>query len=188
MADIERYLNGIESQHIAKPKFMAHLTALLKKADDVTSLVTDMPRLFSTKVATGAQLDLLGALIGADRKFSVSSPSLDDDTYRKIILTRIVQNQWNGTNGSFRDIWDAAVGSELGATFYDNQDMTMDIQLTGSTEADMIEMILRGYIIPKPAGVGLNVELTDTAVWENGSMAAAAKVSAVTFSTSITVQ
>ncbi|MBR2226759.1 MAG: DUF2612 domain-containing protein [Bacteroidales bacterium] len=171
--DIQRYLDDIESQHASKPKYMAHVTALLEKVDDVTRVVKDMPQAFYVREAVGAQLDVDGGMVGVDRRFPpVSIPGmpalLDDDTFRKVILARIVQNGWDGTNERFKEMWDATVGGELDATYRDNQDMTMDIHITGYTEPTMIEMILRGFIVPKPGGVGLNVELTDDTILEGG--------------------
>ena len=179
--DIQRYLDGIESQHATKPKFMAHVTALLEKVDDVTRVVKDMPRAFYVREAVGAQLDVDGGIVGVDRRFPpVSIPGmptlLDDETFRKVILARIVQNGWDGTNETFKDMWDATAGGELDAVYYDNQDMSMDIHITGYTEPTMIEMILRGYIVPKPGGVGLNVELTDDTIMEGGTMNAASDI------------
>ena len=179
--DIQRYLDDIESQHATKPKYMAHVTALLEKVDDVTRVVKDMPQAFHVREAVGAQLDLDGAIVGVDRRFPpVSIPGmpalLDDDTFRKVILARIVQNQWDGTNERFKEMWDATVGGELDAVYFDNQDMSMDIHITGYTEPTMIEMILRGYIVPKPGGVGLNVELTDDAIMDGGTMNADAAI------------
>ena len=173
--DIQRYLDDIESQHASKPKYMAHVTALLEKVDDVTRVVKDMPRAFYVREAVGAQLDMDGGLVGVDRRFPPVSipgmpPLLDDDTFRKVLLARIVQNQWDGTNERFKEMWDATVGGELDATYRDNQDMSMDIHITGYTEPTMIEMILRGYIVPKPGGVGLNVELTDDTIMDGGTL------------------
>ncbi|MBQ3476977.1 MAG: DUF2612 domain-containing protein [Clostridia bacterium] len=173
--DIQRYLDDIESQHASKPKYMAHVTALLEKVDDVTRVVKDMPRAFYVRDAVGAQLDVDGGIVGVDRRFPpVSIPGmpalLDDDTFRKVLLARIVQNGWDGTNERFKEMWDATVGGELDAIYFDNQDMSMDIHITGYTEPTMIEMILRGFIVPKPGGVGLNVEMTDDTVLEGGPM------------------
>lgn len=175
--DIQRYLDDIESQHASKPKYMAHVTALLEKVDAVTRVVKDMSKAFNVREAVGAQLDVDGGIVGVDRRFPPVSipgipPMLDDDTFRKVILARIVQNQWDGTNERFKEMWDATVGGELDAIYRDNQDMSMDIHITGYTEPTMIEMILRGFIIPKPGGVGLNVELTDETIMEGDALAA----------------
>ena len=179
--DIQRYLDDIESQHATKPKYMAHVTALLQKVDDVTRVVKDMPKAFHVREAVGAQLDVDGEMVGVDRRFPpVSipgmSPLLDDDTFRKVLLARIVQNGWDGTNERFKEMWDATVGGELEAVYRDNQDITMDIHITGYTDPTMIEMILRGFIVPKPGGVGLNVELTDDTDMDGGTMNADADV------------
>lgn len=173
MADIQRYLDKVESQHRTKPRFMAHLEALLTPIDDVCTVIKDMPRQFHVKDAVGAQLDVDGGIVGVDRRFPPIQipglpPALDDETFRKILLSRVVQNQWDGTNETFISIWKDAVGDYLDASYYDNQDMSMDVHITGQTEPALIEMILRGYIIPKPMGVGVNVELTDGVYADGG--------------------
>lgn len=179
--DIQRYLDGIESQHSSKPKFMSLLTAVLEKVDGVYGCAKDMPLDFNVHTAIGNQLDIIGTLVGIDRRFPpIEIPGLptllDDDTYRKVILARIVHNQWDGTNEKFREIWDVAVGDELNATYRDNQDMTMSISIIGQIEPTMIEMILRGYIVPKPMGVGLNVTLSEEVIVEEGGIYADATV------------
>lgn len=173
MADIQRYLDRVESQHRTKPRFMATLEAVLTPVDDVCTVIKDMPRLFHVKEAVGAQLDIDGGIVGVDRRFPpIQIPglpaTLDDETFRKILLSRIVQNQWDGTNETFISIWKDAVGDYLDASYYDNQDMSMDVHITGQTEPALIEMILRGYIIPKPMGVGVNVKLTDGVYADGG--------------------
>lgn len=173
MADIQRYLDRVESQHRSKPRFMATLEAVLTPVDDACTVIKDMPRQFHVKDAVGAQLDIDGGIIGADRRFPpIQIPGLpavlDDETFRKILLSRVVQNQWDGTNETFISIWKDAVGDYLDASYYDNQDMSMDVHITGQTEPALIEMILRGYIIPKPMGVGVNVKLTDGVYADGG--------------------
>ena len=39
----------------------------------------------------------------------------------------------------------------------------MDMQIIGQLEPPMLEMILRGYIIPKPMGVGMSLTVTQEA-------------------------
>lgn len=167
--DIERYLDRIESQHKTKPKFMGTVTTVLEKLDPAHAVAKQLPREFYVYEATGAQLDIIGQIVGIDRKFPpVNIPGLpeylDDDTYRKVILARIVQNQWDGSYEKFREIWDATLRGILDATYYDNQDMTMDVHITGQTPPTLIEMLLRGYIIPKPMGVGMTLTISEEVV------------------------
>ena len=70
-SDIQRYLNGIESQHSAKPRFMQHLTEILEKIDGATGAAKDMPIAFFIEEAVGNQLDILGKLIGITRIITI---------------------------------------------------------------------------------------------------------------------
>lgn len=162
--DIQRYLDSIGS-HNVKPRFMATLQAILEKIDAGTMVAKDIPLEFYVQSAKGQQLDLLGQIVGADRRFPpVTVPgypeTLPDDLFRMVILAKIVQNQWDGTGDGFREIWESTLDSIMDATYYDNQDMTMDAAIEGELEPLMVEMILHGYILPKPMGVRMNVGVT----------------------------
>lgn len=167
--DIQRYLDGIESQHKTKEKFMTHLTGVLEMIDAAHICSKDMPRAFYIHNAVGKQLDTVARYIGGDRRFPPVAipgipPLLTDDVFRKVLLAKIVQNQWDGTEETFREIWENTFRDEIDANYYDNQDMTMDVNVYGYTEPIMVELILAGYIIPKPNGVGLNVNIAERVV------------------------
>ena len=162
MADIQRYLDGIESQHQSAPKFMATATVLLEKVDGAHQLMKDMPAYFNVNDAVGNQQDILGERVGTDRRHSVmdipgAAELLDDESFRRVLLTKVVQNQWNGTGKKFLEIWETAFGSTIEATWYDNQDMSMDVYLVGDIPLDLVRMIQRGYYIPRPMGVGMSI-------------------------------
>ena len=152
---------------------LAGILAACPMTESVTNYaLTDLSAVADYEVVTGESQSAVTTPLdpgdGVDEgKFMLY---LDDDTFRKVLLARIVQNGWDGTNERFKEMWDATVGGELDAVYRDNQDMSMDIHITGYTEPTMIEMILRGYIVPKPGGVGLNVELTDDTIIEGGTM------------------
>lgn len=157
--DIKRYLKGIGSQHQPMPRFMAHLTRILEKLDAAHGIAKDLPQKFHVMTAEGKQLDAIAVSVGVDRKSIPAGifdgTELDDDTFRKIILAKIAQNQWDGTFETFRDLWDATLGSWLDAEFTDNQDMTVSVGISGSLSPLMSSLVLGGYIIPKPMGVEL---------------------------------
>jgi len=171
--DVERYLDLIGSQYqgIQPPpgktesRFMAHTRYVLELFDDPHRVLKDIPGLFNVQTATGEQLDIIGTLVGADRRFPpVSIPGypslLDDDMFRMVVLAKIMNNQWDGTNGSFRELWDNTIGAWMEAQYIDNQDMTITALINGTIEPILTELILAGYIVPKPAGVGMNVYIT----------------------------
>ena len=160
--DIQRYLDDIESQHASKPKYMAHMTALLEKVDDATQVIKEMPTVFDIYSAVGQQLDILGEIVGIDRRHSIvdlpdASELLDDKSFRLVILTKIIQNQWDGTGEKFQEIWNSAFGTMIESSWHDNQDMTIDLSIVGDIPYDLVLMIQRGYYLPKPMGVGMNI-------------------------------
>ena len=167
--DIQEYLDGIESQHKTAANYMSHLSKVLEYIDAAHMVAKDMPRDFYVHEAVGKQLDIVALNIGADRRFPpVSipglSPTLSDDVFRKVLLAKIIQNQWDGTEEHFQEIWDATMAGEMDAVYHDNQDMSMDVDISGYTEPVMVELILAGYIVPKPLGVKMKVTIRQETV------------------------
>lgn len=162
MADIQRYLNLITSEHQNKPKFTAWLTAALSKIDDGSTLANELNTHFDIDNAIGNQLDILGDIVGAKRTLSFqptdgTSPILDDDTYRLVIQAKILRNRWDGTIPQMYELWNSIfAGTHLG--IQDNQDMSADVTISLFTRLQK-DLTSNGYIIPKPQGVKLNVIL-----------------------------
>ena len=161
-ADIQRYLDGIESQHQSKPKFMAMLKAILEKIDDATQLMNAINDAFDIEAAVGVQEDYLGDMVGVNRKIvepdaQIESVVLDDDSFRNVIQIEVTSNQWDGTYESLIEIWKNAVGKTIPVVCIDNQDMTIEMIVSGAISTDLIALILQGYYIPKPMGVGMTI-------------------------------
>lgn len=166
MADVQRYLDGIEAQHQSAPRYMATVKALLEKLDDGHEVLKSMPEAFSLDQAVGNQLDILGMIAGIDRRYTLdalpgAAELLDDDSFREVIRTKIIQNQWDGRGQSFQEIWNTAFRYVVQASWYDNQDMTVDINIDGQIPQDLVRLIRNGFYIPRPAGVGMNIIVTD---------------------------
>jgi hypothetical protein len=162
MADIQRYLNLITSEHQNKPKFTAWLTAALSKIDDGAILANELNTHFDIDDAIGNQLDILGDIVGVKRTLSFqptdgTSPILDDDTYRLVIQAKILRNRWDGTIPQMYELWNSIFpGTRLG--IQDNQDMSADITISLFSRLQK-DLTTNGYIIPKPQAVKLNVIL-----------------------------
>lgn len=162
MADIQRYLNLITSEHQNKPKFTAWLKATLSKIDDGTTLANEFNTYFDIDTAFGNQLDILGDIVGVKRRLSFqptdgTSPILDDDTYRLVIQAKILQNQWDGTIPQMYKLWNSIFpGTRL--IIQDNQDMSLNILISLFSRLQK-DLTSNGYILPKPQGVKLNVVL-----------------------------
>ena len=139
------------------PKLNAFLAVLLKKFDDVSQCLVKMDTALDLDSAVGAQLDVLGTVVGASRTVNFQpsnnvSPVLDDTTYRIYIKSKIAQNQWDGTRGSLYAIWQQLFpGGQLVLT--DNQNMTVDVTLRGTFTSILRDLITNGYIIPQSEAV-----------------------------------
>ena len=158
------YRRLITSQYQLAPKFLAWLTAALTAAltplDDATTCYATLRAGFDLDTALGAQLDTLGATVGAARRLPYQpedglDPVLDDATYRIFIKARIAQNHWNGTITSLQEIWTSLFpGGSIVLT--DSQNMTATVLLSGVFTALVKSLIVNGYIVPRPEGVLYN--------------------------------
>lgn len=151
------YLNLLTSQYKNSPKLQALVTMLLQKFDDVSQVLVQMDTALDLDAAVGAQLDMLGAVVAAKRTVAFQpsggvSPVLDDATYRLYIKAKIAQNQWDGTLPSLYPIW-AALFPSGSIIIIDNQNMSADITLKGAFTSIIQDLIVNGYIVPRPEGV-----------------------------------
>lgn len=158
----DKYLNRITSQHKIQPKYMAWLTALLEKLDDLAEVARQMDVSFDLDDAVGAQLDIIGQLVGVSRLLTFepqNAPSalLSDEDYRLILRARISLNQWDGSTAGIYQLWDD-IFPEATIEVVDNQDMSMAIRVYGFENQFASEYISHGYAAPKPQGVGINYE------------------------------
>jgi hypothetical protein len=147
------------------PLFNQWLLAVLQIATDITNLLQFLSGAFDLDFAVGAQLDVLGEIVGVGRvvPFQPSggvSPILDDTTYRLLIRATIANSQWDGTIGSLYPIWRSLFpGGQI--TIIDNQDMSANIIMTGSFNSIIQDLVSNGMIVPRPQAVLYNYEFGD---------------------------
>lgn len=151
------YLSLLTSQYTNSPKLNQLLYVLLKKFNDVSTVLVQMDTAFDIDFAVGVQLDMLGTVVGAARTVGFQpsngvSPVLDDATYRLYIKAKIAQNRWDGTIGGLYPIW-ATLFPDGQIIILDNQNMTADVTLTGAFTSIIQDLISNGYIVPRPEGV-----------------------------------
>lgn len=161
---VQKYLNRIESQHQPRSRFMAHVETLLDMLDGAYDVITKAPEYFNLATAVGRQLDVIGKRVGASRIVQIKNSSyyghvLDDTSYRAYIYARIFANHWNGTAEQFREIWLTTLGQIMDSDYYDNQNMSATIFVQGTLIPLVMDMILAGEIIPKPAAVGYSISV-----------------------------
>lgn len=157
------YASLVTSEYQISAKMLAWLDSNLSLYNDIIVCMQQFAIALDVNQAIGLQLDLLGAIIGQGRivGFQPSdgvSAVLDDDTYRLLLQCRIKNNHWDGKLDSLIDIWNSLFpGGTL--IVNDHQDMTVDLYVAGSFSSIIQDLILNGYIIPRPQAVKYTITL-----------------------------
>lgn len=169
MALYEGYLDLITSEHRIRPKYIAMVKKLLESTDSIMEISLTLPSYFDIDSAGGKQLDILGEQLGKSRvmpfnSITGNSSILTDDLYRILLKATIAKFNWQGGIEELYKYWDRLL-PDIKISTRDNQDMTIDIALVGVKNEQLKEMILLGYIIPKPQGVRLNMQVSANPVF-----------------------
>ena len=82
---------------------------------------------------------------------------IKDEVYRIMIKARIIHNIWKGNVLDLYEMWDNLFDETKGIQIQDLQDMSFNIVMIGDFPDIIRELIIHGYIIPKPAGVRINI-------------------------------
>lgn len=154
---IQYYLNLLASQYKLSPKFNPWLAKALQPLDDLTNCLAFLNQEYDVGVAFGQQLDWIGVLVGQSRTVAFQpsnnvSPTLTDAVYRILLQATIARNQWNGLLVSLPSIW-AGLFPSGRLIVNDNQNMSCTILLSGSFSSIIQDLIVNGYIVPRPEGV-----------------------------------
>jgi hypothetical protein len=83
---------------------------------------------------------------------------LSDSDYQSLLYAKIASNNWDGGMQSFQTILsDLFKGSGIVMKAYDNQNMSLDIYLSGTPPTALqIALLKAGLVVPQPAGVLIN--------------------------------
>ncbi|MDR7283536.1 hypothetical protein J2X84_002360 [Pseudomonas corrugata] len=185
MVDITDYTGKITSQYSDKPKFMAMVEAVAQCFVDVNLVTAGFPEDFDLDSAVDAQLDDVGLWVGVSRNipvalsgvyFSLDTPglgfdqgtwkgsfdpdtgitTLDNETYRTLLKTKIGANHWDGTLEQSKEILDSVFSGDSLVFIQDNQDMTITVGVAGKAPSAIeLALLTGGYIPIKPQSVGV---------------------------------
>jgi len=156
----------------------------LKTADGDYIVTADGDRLYIPVVnpigffeaCVGDQLDMLGEIIGQERRVyfeanpDLSPPTLaqwvelEDNDYRNLLKNKMMINTWDGKASTLQESWAQLYPGGI-ISIQDNQDMTVDITISGTFSDTVINLILNGYIIPRPQGVEYNIYYADLPIF-----------------------
>ena len=172
--EYSRYQDLIPSSHLirrdggdGRTNFDRYVEMALRQGIDFANLMESYVTAFNLDTATGAQLDILGALVGISRNLSVAveglNAVLDDDAYRLLIRGKIVANSWDGTNAGLVSMLQD-VFQDYEVSFTDNMDMSISFAVDGEISDNERLLILNGLVLMVPAGMGASVAVGNSAV------------------------
>lgn len=163
------YIALITSEHADKLKFVSYVYAFLNMISPAVDMLTDFDIIFALENAEGDQLDMLGSLVGVSRELPVQVediPSiLSDDTYRKVIKSKVFINHWDGTREGMEAIM-AEIFPNLPYEVIDNQNMEYSVSIVAPDLTDEDKALIEnGYILPKPSGVKCTYNILDSGLF-----------------------
>lgn len=187
----DEYVELITNQYSLSGNFVATVRALVQGSIDQSVAMADLVNHFSLDLAVGVQLDQVGLWVGFSRRVKVPIPSvffsfdnaglgfdlgvwqspndattglvfLDDATYRLMLRSKILANQFDGTNQRLQSLLQQLFAG-LGYSVFsqDNQDMSITIGIAGTVPTPLqLALLTSGLLIPKPEGVLLKYLIT----------------------------
>lgn len=163
------YLAKITSEYQTKPKFMAMNAALLQPLDDIEGVADTVAPSYSLATAQGAQLDVLGVILGLSRDLPFQPENgpdvLDDATYRTCLQARIAFNQWDGTRAGLENILQQ-IFPQAAFLITDNLDMSVTVlYIGGNASPYLLELLNYDLIVPRPMGVQMTYSAGDKPIF-----------------------
>ena len=159
----KEYLDLITSEYANKEKFYDYVRVFLYMLNATVDNLKNFDSLFNIEIAQADQLDKIGQLLNVSRYLPIVNENidseLDDDTYRKVLKSRILMNHWDGTRKGLENIF-KIVFPDVSVDLSDNQDMSYDVRIIDPEFSDSdLALLQNGYILPKSSGVRVNYEI-----------------------------
>lgn len=187
-----KYTDLIAGYHFEKPLFTEWLYQLTQPLITAQNRLAQMQSDFDIDTAVGAQLDAVGVRVGISRNLpspilgvyfsfdiagvgfdegiwlgayesSEGTTTLDDETYRQVLKTKVLTNHWDGTTEGLFYVLDQ-VEKIFGCpiVYKDNQNMSVSILLESSTTPPIVWNVLsRKFVDITTAGVNINFFKTE---------------------------
>lgn len=177
--DKEEYKLLITEDHSTKHKFYGYyddedvyhegfMDIILDPIIESGCVVESMGASFDVNNAAGNQLDIIGEMVGVSRLLpvspSVGNREMSDEEFLMCIRMGIAKNNWDGTNGSAVMHYNNVLGGDFSIYYVDNQDMTVDIVVSGATNIREAEILFLSDVLLVPAGVKKNAVIIDSKV------------------------
>lgn len=158
--ETEDYIKLLTSQYQMAEKFKEWLRKNIDICKDIMEAANNMNNVFDLDFAVGAQLDIIGQIVGQKRVLPFqpsdgTDPNLDDDMYRTLLKAKIALNHWDGKLLSIEQKW-TSIFPGTSIVIVDNQDMTINVSVLGEISELVQELIENDMIIPRPQAVQIN--------------------------------
>lgn len=178
-------LDRIYAQYRNKPKAVAWYAITRSLADEIDTAAQVVRHMYSIDDNIGAQLDIIGGIVVADRNFLANTPlvvsqfgdvdaefgdldavfsalnigqdsQMSDDFFRLVIRAKIVKNNSDATIESILNGVTFLIPGANIIRVIDGEDMSFSIEFNGNITDLERWALLNAKLIPKPQGVRFN--------------------------------
>lgn len=157
------YVDLLIKQYWEKPNAVAEIEAQAATWEKIRDIYNDFFTEFDLDTAIGAQLDILGKIVGLPRNDRIEFN--DDEEYRFFLNLKIAQN-----NGSAFIVSDDKTSIQEVIQFafdklayvLDAKDMTLTLYIEDTFDITRLLLILELKLLPKPQGVRYAVIMYET--------------------------
>lgn len=175
----------IYAQYRNKPKAIAWYAITREAAAELDTAAQAVRRMYDIDNSIGAQLDIIGRIVVADRNFLANTPltvsqfgdvdaefgdldavfsalsigtdsEMSDEFFRLVIRAKIVKNNSDATIESILDGVTFLVPTANVIRVIDGEDMSFSIEFNGNLTDLERWALLNAKLIPKPQGVRFN--------------------------------
>lgn len=178
-------IDRIYAQYRNKPKAVAWYAITRGLGDQIADAAQDVRTMYDIDGNIGAQLDIIGRIVVADRNFLANTPltvsqfgdtdaefgdldavfsalsigtdsQMSDDFFRLVIRAKIVKNNSDATIESILDGVTFLIPGANVIRVIDGEDMSFAIEFNGNITDLERWALLNAKLIPKPQGVRFN--------------------------------
>ena len=175
----------IYAQYRNKPKAVAWYAITRELGDQIADAAQDVRTMYNIDGNVGAQLDIIGRIVVADRNFLANTPldvtqfgdvdaefgdldavfsalsigtdsQMSDEFFRLVIRAKIVKNNSDATIESILDGVTFLIPGANVIRVIDGEDMSFAIEFNGALTDLERWALLNAKLIPKPQGVRFN--------------------------------
>jgi len=179
ISDTDEYAQLISEKNYGREKFLLLSRSVLEPGMDLQQVLNTIDSCFDLDNASGAQLDIIGNLVGASRELNYVPATgdriMDDDEFRMVLKLTIAMNTWDGSLGALRKIYNDIFGESATIVYNDCKDssgnaknMHVTVQVYGDISTRETEILNQSGLLLVPVGVSKDVVVVGESVTADG--------------------